>query len=62
MENTYKVSVIGAGFVGLPTSAVLAHNNPNLEVYSICYVVSSLWQSWESHKILYRWNHAILLA
>lgn len=30
MNKNYKVSCFGAGFVGLPTSAVLSHKNPNV--------------------------------
>jgi len=29
MENKIKVSCFGAGFVGLPTSCVLASKNPD---------------------------------
>ena len=32
MENKLKVSCFGAGFVGLPTSCVLASKNPDVDV------------------------------
>lgn len=30
--SKYKVSVFGAGFVGIPTASVLALQNPNINV------------------------------
>ena len=30
MEKIFKVSCFGAGFVGLPTSSVLAFHNPQV--------------------------------
>jgi hypothetical protein len=32
MDKNYKVSCFGAGFVGLPTSSVLAFHNPTIKV------------------------------
>lgn len=32
MEGKFKVACFGAGFVGLPTSSVLALNNPEVNV------------------------------
>ena len=34
MEKQFKVACFGAGFVGLPTSSVLALHNPDIEVNS----------------------------
>ena len=35
----YRVACFGAGFVGLPTSSVLALHNPNIEVQNLNKVV-----------------------
>lgn len=32
MDKQFKVCCFGAGFVGLPTSSVLAFNNPEVQV------------------------------
>lgn len=42
MEGKFKVSCFGAGFVGLPTTSVLALKNPNCDVKLVLF---SLWFS-----------------
>lgn len=42
MDKNYKVACFGAGFVGLPTSSVLALNNPDIEVYYFLNIVRCL--------------------
>lgn len=42
MDNKLKVSCFGAGFVGLPTSSVLAYNNPDTHVIFNLFSLSSL--------------------
>lgn len=38
----YKVAVVGAGFVGIPTASVLALRNPSIEVRSTFILVCGL--------------------
>lgn len=42
MEGKFKVSCFGAGFVGLPTTSVLALKNPDLDVPEFKFSLSSL--------------------
>lgn len=42
MDSKLKVSCFGAGFVGLPTSSVLAYNNPDTNVVFDLFSLSSL--------------------
>jgi thioredoxin reductase len=38
----YKVAIVGAGFVGIPTASVLALRNPSIEVRSTFILVCGL--------------------
>lgn len=42
MDSKLKVSCFGAGFVGLPTSSVLAYNNPDSNVFFSLFSLSYL--------------------
>lgn len=41
MDQKFKVSCFGAGFVGLPTSSVLALKNPDTDVTEFKFSLSS---------------------
>lgn len=42
MDSKFKVSCFGAGFVGLPTSSVLALKNPDTDVTEFKFSLSSM--------------------
>ena len=55
MEKNYKVSCFGAGFVGLPTSSVLAVHNPdiNVQIFIIFSLLSLISMS-KKYKVVHK--------
>lgn len=41
-SSLYKVACFGAGFVGIPTTSVLALHNPNIDVTFLLFSLLSL--------------------